>query len=50
MLSTVDSTNTQFGSKCQTMYRFKLSDWLKEGHMTWIIFDNVHVLELIHVC
>ena len=30
--------------------RFKSSDWLKEGHMTWIIFDNVHVWKLIHVC
>ena len=28
----------------------KLSDWLKESHMTWIIFDNVHVWKLIHVC
>ena len=25
------------------------ADWLKEGHMTWIIFDNVHVWKLIHV-
>ena len=30
--------------------RPKLSDWLKEGHMTWIIFDNVHVWKLTHVC
>ena len=22
------------------IHRFKLSDWLKEGHMTWISFDN----------
>ena len=26
------------------------SDWLKEGHMTLIIFDNVHVCKLIHAC
>ena len=32
------------------IHRLKLSDWLKEGHMTWIIFDNVHVWKLIHVC
>ena len=25
------------------------SDWLKEGHMTWISFDNVHVGKLIQV-
>ena len=25
------------------IHSFKLSDWLKEGRMTWIIFDNVHV-------
>ena len=30
--------------------RFKSSDWLKEGYMAWIIFDNVHVWKLIHVC
>ena len=30
------------------IHRFKSSDWLKEGHMTWIIFDNVHVWKLIH--
>ena len=29
------------------IHRFKLSDWLKEGHMTWIIFDNVHAWKLI---
>ena len=33
-----------------TIHRFKSSDWLKEGHMTWVIFDNVHVWKLIHVC
>ena len=27
---------------------FKSSDWLK-GHMTWIIFNNVHGWKLIHV-
>ena len=32
------------------IYGFKSSDWLKEGHVTWIIFDNVHVWKLIHVC
>ena len=32
-----------------TIHRFKSSDWLKEGHMTYIIFDNVHVWKLIHV-
>ena len=32
------------------IHRFKSSDWLKEGHMTWIIFNNVHVWKLIHVC
>ena len=31
------------------IHRCKSSDWLK-GHMTWIIFDNVHVWKLIHVC
>ena len=29
---------------------FELSDWLKDGHMTWTIFDNVCVWKLIHVC
>ena len=29
------------------IHRFKLSDWLKEGHMTWIIFDNVHVFNCL---
>ena len=24
-----------------SIHRFKSSDWLKEGHMTWIILDNV---------
>ena len=32
------------------IHRLKSSDWLREGHMTWIIFDNVHVWKLIHVC
>ena len=32
------------------IHRFKSSDWLKEGHMTWIILDKVHVWKLIHVC
>ena len=32
------------------IHRFKSSDWLKEGYMTWIIFDNVHVWKLTHVC
>ena len=32
------------------IHRFKSPDWLKEGHMTWISFDNVHVRKLIHVC
>ena len=32
------------------IHRFMSSDWLKEGHMTWISFDNVHVRKLIHVC
>ena len=32
------------------IHRFESSDWLKEGHMTWISFDNVHVRKLIHVC
>ena len=31
------------------IHRFTSSDWIKEGHMTWIIFDNVHVWKLIHV-
>ena len=31
------------------MNRFKSSDWLKEGNMTWIIFDNIHVWKVIHV-
>ena len=29
------------------IHRFKSSDWLKEGHMTWIIFDNVHVFNCL---
>ena len=33
-----------------SIHRFKSSDWIKEGHMTWIIFDNVHVWKLVHVC
>ena len=28
------------------IHGFKSSDWLKEGHMTWIIFDIVHVWKL----
>ena len=33
------------------IHRFKWFDWLKkESHMTWIIFNNVHVCKLIHVC
>ena len=32
------------------VHRFKSSDWIKEGHMPWIIFDNVHFWKLIHVC
>ena len=32
------------------IHRFKSSDWLKEDHMTWISFDNVHAGKLIHVC
>ena len=32
------------------IHRFKSSDWLKEGLMTWSIFDNLHVWKLIHVC
>ena len=32
------------------IHRFKSSDWLREGHMTWIIFNNVHGWKLIHVC
>ena len=32
------------------IHRFKSSDWIKEGHMTWIIFDNVRVWKLIHMC
>ena len=32
------------------IHTFKSSNWLKEDHMTWIIFDNVHVWKLIHVC
>ena len=39
--------NTGFSIIYTPHYRFKLSDWLKEGHMTWIIFDNVHVWKLI---
>ena len=30
------------------IHGFKSSDLLKEDHMTWIIFDNVHVWKLIH--
>ena len=32
------------------IHRFKSSDWLRGGHMTWIIFNNVNVWKLIHVC
>ena len=32
------------------IHSFKSSDWLKEGHMIWISFDDVHVWKLIHVC
>ena len=32
------------------IHRFKSSDWLKECHMTWIIFDNFNVWKLIHAC
>ena len=31
------------------IHTFKLSDWLKVGHMTLISSDNVHVWKLIHV-
>ena len=31
------------------IYRFKSSDWLKEGHMTWVILDSVHVWKVIHM-
>ena len=31
------------------IHRLKLSDWSKQGHMTWINFDNFHVWKLIHV-
>ena len=31
------------------IHRFKSSDWLKEGHMTWIISDSVHAWKLIHI-
>ena len=27
------------------LHRFKSSDWLKEGHMTWIIFQQCSCLE-----
>ena len=30
--------------------RSKSSYWLKEGHMTWFVFDNVHAWKLIHEC
>ena len=32
------------------IHRLKSSDWLKEGHMILIIFNNIHVWKLIHVC
>ena len=32
------------------IHRFKSSDWVKEGNMTWINFDNVHIRKPIHVC
>ena len=28
-----------------SIHRFKSSDWLKEGHMTWIIFEQCSCLE-----
>ena len=31
------------------IHRFKASDWLKDGLMTWISFGNAHVGKLIHV-
>ena len=32
------------------IHRLKLFNWLNEGHMTSIIFDNVHVWKITHVC
>ena len=36
----------EIGGFIHPIHRFKSSDWLKEGHMAWIIFDNVHVWKL----
>ena len=44
------TTTKQMRPQWHPIHRFKSPDWLKEGHMTWIIFDNVHVWKLIHVC
>ena len=44
------ATNLDLWHVIHPIHRFQSSDWLKEGHMTWIIFDNVHVWKLIHVC
>ena len=30
------------------IHKLKLPDWLKKHHMTWIIFNNVHVWKLMH--
>ena len=45
----VASTSGKIDYIIHPIRRFKSSDSLKEGHMTWIIFDNFHVLKLIHV-
>ena len=42
--------NYAISNVIHTIHRFKSSDWLKEGHLKWIIFDNVHIWKLIHVC
>ena len=28
---------------------FKLSDWLNESHITWVIFSSVHILQYPNV-
>ena len=43
--------NDSFTFGCNiSKFFFFVYIWLKEGHMTWIILDNVHVWKRIHVC
>ena len=48
--STAKSNDKHLFTIKHPIHRFKVSNWFKEGHMTWIIFNNVNVWKLIHVC